>query len=277
MSFQYQPQRNVTDQNDCFFYHRMDLPETDTPATNWDLRDCINDYLGGVDFTGKRALDIGTASGYLSFEMEKRGADVVSFDMPSSDNWDVVPHYRYKKEQEQRRDSLRKGHERLQNAYWYAHKKLNSNAEVFYGDIYDLPVQMGNFDVVLMGMILGHVRDPFQAIYSASRLCRNTIIITNQTNRPRWWQVFKKNKRNGDAQFMPSGNQEILRAWWNLSIPCLDRMLSTVGFRIVKTIHCSPKCLVENRTGREHCTSIVAERFAGEAEGIGQYVASRAA
>ncbi|HSS51125.1 MAG TPA: hypothetical protein VLX28_19460 [Thermoanaerobaculia bacterium] len=76
----------------CRFYHSMDLPGYGEVAGDWDLRPTIEEYFGGVDFQGKRALDVGTASGFLTFEMEKRGADVVSFDIGENEKWDVVPH-----------------------------------------------------------------------------------------------------------------------------------------------------------------------------------------
>ena len=74
----------MTDVDECYFYHHMDLPGLDEVGKGWDLRETINEYLGGYDFRGKRVLDVGTASGFLTFEMEKRGAEVVSFDMASS-------------------------------------------------------------------------------------------------------------------------------------------------------------------------------------------------
>ncbi len=78
----YTTAREVESQDDCFFYHFMDLPNHSTVGTTWDLRDCAEDYLGRLDYQNKRTLDVGTASGFLTYEMEKRGANVVSFDMP---------------------------------------------------------------------------------------------------------------------------------------------------------------------------------------------------
>lgn len=58
---------------------------------HWDLRPAIDEYLRRFDFRGKRALDVRAASGYLTFEMEKRGASVVSFDLSDGGDWDCVP------------------------------------------------------------------------------------------------------------------------------------------------------------------------------------------
>ena len=91
-----------------------------------------------------------------------------------------MPHYALQEDWDEIYEKQVKGQERLQNAYWYLHNRMNSKAKVHYGDVYKLPVELGIFDVVFMGMILGHLRDHFQAIYSASRLCRSRIVITNQ-------------------------------------------------------------------------------------------------
>ncbi len=48
----------------------------------------VDEYLGKVDFAGQRVLEIGPASGFLTFEMEKRGAEVVSVEVTDEHGWD---------------------------------------------------------------------------------------------------------------------------------------------------------------------------------------------
>ena len=55
------------------------------------MRPNLKKYLGGVDFRGRRVLDVGCASGILSFYMERQGAEVVSFDLDKNGDWDMVP------------------------------------------------------------------------------------------------------------------------------------------------------------------------------------------
>jgi hypothetical protein len=86
------PRKNLN-VNQCFFYHVYDLPGVGRVGGHWDLRETIDDYLGHYDFTGKRALDIGTASGFLTFAMEARGAEVVSFDAAAGRHSDIVPYH----------------------------------------------------------------------------------------------------------------------------------------------------------------------------------------
>src|SRR5579864_7214144 len=84
--------REVFDRRDCHFYHTTDLPAQGTIAGPWDLRQGIADYLGNVTFAGQRILDVGAASGFLSFYMERQGGEVVSYDLSDSYCWDHVPY-----------------------------------------------------------------------------------------------------------------------------------------------------------------------------------------
>ena len=83
--------RIIDDMNECYFYHTMDIPGHGLVKGNWDLRGKESEYLGHVDFQGKRVLEIGTASGHLCFSMEKMGAEVVAYDLSPKQDWDFVP------------------------------------------------------------------------------------------------------------------------------------------------------------------------------------------
>jgi SAM-dependent methyltransferase len=245
--FKYADPIDVQDPNDCAFYHRVDLPGVGEVGTQWDLRDVIDDYLGQYDFAGKRVLDVGTASGFLTFSMEQRGAEVVSFDMASGRQWDIVPFRDTWDNMDEILENAHQTHARLKNAYWYSHKKLNSRARVYYGDIYDLPNELGKFDVVVFGMILTHLRDPFRALYSAGRLSNESIIVTNQTMKT----------DQPVATFVPSVENHEAQAWWALSDGCIERMISVLGFEPQSRTTSKAQCIVAGRTGPELCTSIV--------------------
>ena len=268
------PRRDVCI-DDCFFYHLTDLPGLGQVGGDWDLTDVTDDYLGRIDYSGKRALDIGAASGYLSFQMEARGADVVSFDLCSGKSWNVVPlaANQHKFESDSRGREV--CHSRLQNAYWFCHQRLNSKAQVHYGDVYQLPLELGNFDIVFLGMILPHLRDPFQAIYSASRLAADTLIITNPGRKTRL--IDRLFGRSYQAKFLPSKSNNLVDAWWALSSSCTERMLGTVGFEVVDRIPCKG---VLRRNGQARISrnlSIVAKRVRGQAEGVAPTAAVAAA
>ena len=172
--------RYVDDLSDCFFYHTMTLPDFGEVRGHWDLRGRFDDYIGHVDVKGKSVIDVATATGFLSFEAERNGAtQVVSFDMAHARQQNFLPfkdklHYRDPAAwAEQHNVEV----EQWKNAYWLCHRLLNSHAQVYYGDIYNLPLELGQFDIAIMGSVLEHLSDPVTALASIARLVRETIVI----------------------------------------------------------------------------------------------------
>jgi SAM-dependent methyltransferase len=251
-SFAYAEPLEVNDPALCTFYHRMEVPGIGEVGTQWDLRDCIDEYLGNYDWAGKRVLDVGCASGFLTFEMERRGADVVSFDMDGGHRWNCVPYYNQTPQQtEQYRQAVIQGHQRMVNGYWLVHRALGSRAQAFYGDIYDLPEELGAFDAVYFGMIITHLRDPFQALYSASRLSQETVIVTNQLS----------GGEEPTARFVPDIQTGENRVWWIPTAACLEQMLGVLGFVLERTVVSHPVLLTAGRPGPKRCTSFVFRRM----------------
>ena len=173
----YSPPRTVTDLNDCYFYHTMEIPGYGLVEGEWDLREGIRAYLGNVDLRGKRVLEMGTANGFVCFHMEREGADVVAYDLSEKQDWDVVPFARQDEAEyrSERKDLIR----RLNNAFWLGHRAYKSHSEMVYGDAYGVPEDIGAVDVCTFGSILLHLRDPFLALQKALRLTRETVIITD--------------------------------------------------------------------------------------------------
>jgi SAM-dependent methyltransferase len=226
--------RSVKSPAECWFYHVMDLPGFGTVGEQWDLRGRINDYIGHVDVRGKRVLDIGTASGFLTFEMEKMGADVVSFDADSPARLYLLP---FKGELFTadraawiaQNDSLR----RLQNGYWFAHRVLGSKARAFYGDVYDLPDEIGHFDIGLIGQILVHLSDPIRALASVMRRCDRLVITEGMMDDEKPTATLLGSKANG-----------LPWAWWQYSIGLYREVLSIAGWEIESIKTASYRCLI---------------------------------
>ena len=243
----YADPRTIADPTGVLWYHTMDLPGVGTVSGQWDLRSTAEEYLGQLSFTGHRCLDVGAASGFLSFEMERRGArEVVSMDLDPSLPWDIVPYahpdYDPAAMIEMRRRELRQ----FQDGYWLAHRLLGSRARVHYGTAYHLPADLGQFDMVMVGMILPHCRDPFRVLEQAAARSDHTIVVTQQAPlMPDAW-----------AYFMPDPEtRSSFAAWWALSEDCLTRMLGVLGFRVVRTIRAEHRSV----RGLEPCSTLVAE------------------
>src|SRR6266498_3781065 len=174
--------RYIDSLTDCFFYHAMELPGFGLVRAHWDLRGRFDDYIGGVEVAGKSILDVGAATGFLSFEAEKRGAArVLSFDMSDARQQAFLPF----KDKLYSRDPARWAEqygaeiEQWKNAYWLCHRLLHSKAEVYYGDIYNLPRELGQFDVAIVGAVLEHLSDPITALASIARLTKETIVVVS--------------------------------------------------------------------------------------------------
>ena len=161
--------RKVEDVADCYFYHTMELPGRGViEGRDWDLRGRVDEYLGNVDFAGQRVLEIGPASGFLTFEMEKRGADVISVEVTDEHGWDFVPYPDARLEEVfgPRRIVM----QQLKNSYWFSHAALQSKAKVYYGDAYNLPAALGEFDIAVMGSVLLHCRDPLRIVEQCGKI-----------------------------------------------------------------------------------------------------------
>jgi hypothetical protein len=230
----------------------MDLPEIGLVGAGWDLRDGIDTYLGELDYRGKRVVDVGTASGFLTFSLEARGAEVVSFDLDGPERWDLVPFADPRHDLEAARRRFEQNVPRVRRAYWLAHRLLGSRAKAVYGNIFD-PPDLGQFDVAVLGMILPHIRDPFGALASVARFA-DTLVVTQQApHMPGAW-----------AYFMPDPDAlEPKASWWSLSEDCMTRMLAVLGFGIEKLLRREYAC--SSRGDREECTTFVARRQVGAA------------
>lgn len=222
----YAEPRSIASLEDCYFYHTMDVPGHGTTKGEWDLRGLVDDYLGAFDFSGKRVLDIGAASGILSFHIEKQGAEVVSFDLSENYDWDIVPFAENDNDEmrSERRQHLRK----INNGYWLCHEAFKSKARVVHGVVYDIPVSIGPVDVAVFGSILLHLRDPFLALENAARLAKETIIVSDLSPFGRFTSKFRKNPR-----FMPSGLKPngIHDGWYRLPPLLVQEYLAILGFR----------------------------------------------
>jgi SAM-dependent methyltransferase len=222
----YAPPSTVTDVNDCYFYHTMDVPGVGHVTGEWDLRGGVREYLGGVSFRGKRVLEIGTASGFLSFFMEREGAEVVGFDLSPAQAWDVVPfartdHARFAAE---RRAHIR----RLNNGYWLCHRAHGSRARMVYGSVYAVPEAIGPVDVATFGSVLLHVRDPFLALQNALRLTRETVVVTE----PLWRRLALLGRLGPPSlAFRPDARTGLPReTWWTLTPDAVRAFIAVLGF-----------------------------------------------
>ncbi len=236
----YAQPRVIRHLKDCKFYHTVDIPGYGCLKGGIDLRRSARDYLGHVEVRGKRVLEIGTASGFLCFYMERQGAEVIAYDLAEDQSWDMVPFARC---DSPRRVAARNAVMRkFRNAFWFCHRAFHSRAKMVYGTAYAVPEAIGPVEITTFGSVLIHLRDPFLALQSALRLTRETVIITNPIV-PHRRQLQLLGRFVGPYMlFLPRPQAcEPLDTWWELTPETVQRFLEVLGFEKTRVTYHTQK------------------------------------
>ncbi len=224
--------------DDCEWYHIMEIPGVGLTDGIFDVREDINNIFGNLDFKNKKVLNLGPSTGYLSFEAERRGADVTSIDLSVDSeerDWAI------KADEDWRKDltSFMSDERRRRNAFWYAHKALNSKSKLIISHINNLPKEVELHDIGIIFSVLVHTRDPYLALIRMCSHVKEKIIITElggYTDRPSLKNViprlFRKlffKKRTPQMIFLPKFGK-IASSWWKFNPEIIIKMLELLGF-----------------------------------------------
>ncbi len=141
----------ITELSSKGWYHSIELPDGSViPGllTLEQLRNNLAQYPVPDDLRGKRVLDIGAWDGWYSFEMERRGAEVVSVDVVELDTFRTARELR------------------------------GSKIEFVLSDIYHLtPERLGRFDIVLCLGVLYHLKHPLLGLERVCALSKDLAFI----------------------------------------------------------------------------------------------------
>ncbi|RYF41066.1 MAG: methyltransferase domain-containing protein [Comamonadaceae bacterium] len=195
------------------------MPEGEVQGI-WDLRAQPHQYLGGIDFAGRSVLEIGPASGYLSFWMEQAGARVTCLEPPMSHLWDVVPFEGF--DIADWREKFLVEIEGVRNSFWYAHSALGSQVRMIETDPYAIPPEAGQFDVGVLTAVLLHCRNPFDMLQSLSRRVSRTIVVTEEYN-PALGPAAA-------CMFQPHRGVQQVDTWWQFTPQFFVSALGLLGF-----------------------------------------------
>ena len=195
------------------WYHTIDLGNGILTPGIYNHRPYLHYYGIPEDLTGKTALDVGAASGFFAFEMERRGAKVTAIDLPGWFDHDFGPCYVPDKTPEE-------GLRYLRDPIMLAKKVLGSQIEKIEMMIYDIsPETVGMYDLVFCGSLLLHLTDPIQALWRLRSVTRELAIIAtaihpDSNSEPK--SLFAGHRR-GDA-------------WWLPNRACLEAMVQSAEF-----------------------------------------------
>ena len=213
---------------DCDFYHTIELPDGSVLPGDWDLRGHEAAYLGGIDVAGKRVIEFGPASGWMSAYIARQ-ARLTIVDLPFGQAPDFVPHPEVDLPTMTANAASSAG--RLRNSWWYTKRALNFSARAFYADIYQLPPDIGRHDIAFFGSILLHLSSPFRAIQQAALCTTKTIIVTDVDSSPKLpgYDTLAMSSPSLTV-FNPTEPPIGITHWWAVSPGMVSHMLRRLGF-----------------------------------------------
>lgn len=204
------------------WYHTIDLGDGLVTQGYVDTRPCAA-RLPWPPLEGRRCLDVGTQNGFWAFEMERRGAaEVIGIDLGAEGDSDYTARQRLgagvDTAEEGARDVSREGFE-------LAREALGSRAQWRAKSVYELtPDDFGMFDVVFVGSLLLHLRDPILALERVRSVCREEALVFDVFD-----PVATLLRRAPSARLDGQRNW-----WWTPNWQALRRMIESAGFEILE-------------------------------------------
>jgi tRNA (mo5U34)-methyltransferase len=219
------------------WYHTIDVVDGATTKGWMDLRHALP-MIPFPDVRGKRCLDIGTWDGFYAFEMERRGAaEVVALDVPDLAGIDYPPEVRARTDF----DFSQTKTQPRPAGFHLIHEILDSKVEWKAGNIYDLdPDVHGTFDVVILGSLLVHLRDPVRALDAVRKVTSGVLLSVDHLHPP--VQLLPLRQR---PLFQLRGMGEDFQ-WWLPNDAGARHLLYVGGFAVEKT---SPLFLLRHGAG----------------------------
>ncbi len=233
--------------NNYYWYHTIDLGDGLVTPGTYDYRGVLDLFRFPEDMHGMSALDVGSATGFFAFEFERRGARVVSLELPSLEALDRFPSHTLEQstrnlnkvikelefltpEQSATLESKSTGERYeilMDGPFKFCHEQLKSKVERHYARLYDLTPEVGSFDLVFVGDVLVHTINPLQALSNVAALCRNKLIIAQDTAMFQDCPAF---------QYIGGDGPDDNISWWLPNEKAFEQILKKMGFARVEVV-----------------------------------------
>lgn len=217
-----------------YWYHSFYFDTGEAIRGYYDMGADVDGYGFPAAMKGLRVLDVGTASGWFAFYFEQQGADVTATDVRSDEDLDA-----YGRWQKPQPPTVSQGTDEegrplwwrpTSGPLWMIRDLLGSRVAFRNVPVAELSLEHFGagakpFDLVFMGALLLHLRDPIGALIGARRVCRgkviaSTIVSDAQATAPPA-QVLMDTKPTD----RPWG------AWWLPNEACFRHWFTAAGFR----------------------------------------------
>jgi tRNA (mo5U34)-methyltransferase len=157
-----------------------------------------------ADLRGKRVLDVGAWTGWCSFEMERRGAEVVAVDCVEFEE------------------------------FREAHRMLGSRVDYRILDVEELtPESVGLFDYVLFFGVLYHLRNPLLGLERICAVTRDTAFVESfvidDGTAPCTMEFYETDELGGQID-----------NWFGPSVKCVAALCRSAGFARAELEYVAP-------------------------------------
>jgi 2-polyprenyl-3-methyl-5-hydroxy-6-metoxy-1,4-benzoquinol methylase len=193
----------------------------------------IEDYGFPKLMRNMRVLDVGAGAGWFAFYFEQLGAEVTAIDARGREDYDVYGKFAYPIPESSGRSPDRFDesgrpvyYNPVSGAFWKMKDALQSKVDFRNLRVYEISKETldgGDFDLVFMGAILAHLRDPIGALAAVRSICRGQVITTT---------AIMNEHTSIPGQFLPYIEDEN-DIWWLPDESCFQKWFTAAGFRDV--------------------------------------------
>lgn len=218
-----------------YWYHSFYFDNGFVQPGDYDIGCDIESYGFPRDMSGMSVLDVGTGSGWFALYFEQLGASVTTLDVRGSCDHDVFgrPGYPDVSTEKAAPDRVLPDGRKIYYSYasqgfWIMKDLLGLRAEFTNAKVYDIcPELFGGktFDLVFVGSLLMHLRDPIGALMAARSVSKGRIIATS-------WDLtdsFRDPSTKGQP-LMKLRTAVAPVYWWEPNRECLVEWFRGAGF-----------------------------------------------
>jgi len=236
-----------------WWYHSYYFDNEFEVRGDYDVGADVSDYDFEEDMSGMDVLDVGTGAGWFAHFFHERGARVTTVDARGYCDFDVFgrPDHLPIEADDTSRSSVFQDRSELlaptpagvrppdrygpdgvaqyfssvSGAFFAMRDLTGADIEFLNSTAYEIcPELFGGrqFDLVFMGALLCHLRDPIGALNAARKVCRDRIVVSTPV-------VLGSSAADPPLQYLPYTDIDVT-SWWLPNEACFRLWLEAAGF-----------------------------------------------